>query len=99
MGLGQQHGNDFCPCSAHGEYEGIKSNHGLITEKLMLAPLTHRQNLDRQLANPPERMPGRDPLLDRHAVEQGGTALLLASSQRMGNCPFWQRWPGFSDNS
>jgi len=39
----------------------------------------------RQLANPPERMDGRDPLLDRDVGEQGAAALLLASHQRMGS--------------
>ena len=34
------------------------------------------KGLIRQLANPPERMAGRDPLLDRDVGEQGAAALL-----------------------
>jgi hypothetical protein len=40
-----------------------------------------------QLADAPQRMTGRDPLLDRHVGEQEAGALLLASHQRVGSCP------------
>lgn len=53
------------------------------------------QSLIRQLANPPERMAGRDPLLDRDVGEQGAAALLLASHQRMGSCSILAETPGF----
>ena len=43
------------------------------------------KSLIRQLANPPERMAGRDPLFDRDVGEQGATALLLASHQPVGS--------------
>lgn len=49
----------------------------------------------RQLANPPERMAGRDPLLDRDVGEQEAAALLLASHQRMGSCPILAEVAGF----
>ena len=53
------------------------------------------QSLIRQLANPPERMAGRDPLLDRDLEEQGAAAPLLASQQRMGRCPILAEVTGF----
>ena len=43
------------------------------------------RRLIRQLANPPERMAGQDPLLDQDVGERGATAFLLASHQRLGN--------------
>jgi hypothetical protein len=43
------------------------------------------KRLIRQLANPPERMAARDPILNRDVGEQGAAALLLASHQRMGS--------------
>jgi hypothetical protein len=43
------------------------------------------KSLIRQLANPPERMAGRDSLFDRDVGEQGATALLLASHQPVGS--------------
>jgi hypothetical protein len=53
------------------------------------------KSLIRQLANPPERMAGGDPLFDRDVGEQGATALLLASHQPVGNLPIIAEMAGF----
>jgi predicted transposase YbfD/YdcC len=48
---------------------------------------------------PPQRMTGRDPLLDRDVGEQRARSLLLTSHQGVGCAPFSQSWRGFSANS
>jgi hypothetical protein len=40
------------------------------------------EGLIRQFPDPPQRMAGRDPLLDRYVVEQGANALPVASHLR-----------------
>jgi len=57
------------------------------------------EGLIRQLANPPQRMAGRDPLLNRDVGEQGAAALPVTSHLRWAVGPFSQRWLGFSANS
>jgi hypothetical protein len=47
------------------------------------------KGLIRQLADPPQRMAGRDPLLDREEGEQGTAALLLTSHHGMSGCPIF----------
>ena len=49
------------------------------------------KSLIRELANPPERMAGWDPLLDRDVGDQRAAALLLASHPHMGSCPSFGR--------
>ena len=49
------------------------------------------KSLIRELANPPERMAGRDPLLDRDVGDQRAAALLLASHPHMGSCLIFGR--------
>jgi hypothetical protein len=56
------------------------------------------EGLIRQFPDPPQRMTGRDPLLDRHVGEQGATALPVTSHLRWAVGPFSRR-PGFSANS
>jgi hypothetical protein len=51
-----------------------------------------------QLPDPPERVAGRNPLLDGHVGEQGAVALLLTSHVDWAATPF-TRGPGFSANS
>ena len=51
-----------------------------------------------RLANPPQRMVGRNPLLDRHLEEQGAVVLLLASHLDWAVALF-SRTDGFSANS
>ena len=57
------------------------------------------EGLIRQLADPPQRMAGRDPLLDRHVGEQGAAALLLTAHLDWAVGPFSQRRRGFSADS
>ena len=56
------------------------------------------EGLIRQLPDPPQRMAGRDPLLDRHVGEQGAAALPVTSHLDWALSPFSRR-PGFSANS
>jgi hypothetical protein len=53
------------------------------------------EGLIRQLANPPQRMTGRDPLLDLDVGEQGAAALLLTAHQNWGGCPIFAEAGGF----
>lgn len=46
------------------------------------------ESLIGQLADPPQRMTGRDPLLDRHVGEQGAAALLMTSHLGWAVGPF-----------
>ena len=51
-----------------------------------------------QFPDPPQRMAGRDPLLNRHVGEQGAAALLLTSHLNWATTPF-SRGTGFSATS
>jgi len=57
------------------------------------------EGMIRKLADPPpQRMAGRDPLLDRHVGKQGAAALPVTSDLGRVVSPFSRR-PGFSANS
>ncbi len=56
------------------------------------------KGLIRQFSDPPQRMAGRDPLLDRYVGEQGAAALPVTSHLGWAIGPFSRR-PGFSANS
>jgi hypothetical protein len=56
------------------------------------------EGLIRQFSDPPERVAGRDPFLDRHVGEQGAAALLLTTHLGWATTPF-SRGPSFSANS
>lgn len=57
------------------------------------------KSLIRQLANPPERMTTRDPLLDRDVGEKRAAALLSASHERLSSLSALAEVVGFSANS
>ena len=51
------------------------------------------KGLIRQPPDPPQRVTGRDPLLDRHVGEQGAAALPVDLASGLGGCPiFPQDW-------
>jgi hypothetical protein len=52
---------------------------GLLQQKLAKGGIEPIKGLIRQFPDPPQRMAGRDPLLDRHFEEQRAAALLLTS--------------------
>ena len=53
------------------------------------------QGLICQCPDPPQRMGGRDSLLDRDVGEQGAAALLLTSHLSRAVGPLSQGWTGF----
>lgn len=57
------------------------------------------ENLIYQFPDPPQRIAGRNPLLNRYEREQGAAAHTVASHLGWATEAITQRWSGFSANS